>query len=52
MSVLEASACGLSLILRNSDIAKERVADGNGFACATIEEQKNCAWATYRKCRT
>lgn len=40
MSALEASACGLPIILRNSDIARERVAGGNGFACATIEEQK------------
>ncbi len=40
MSALEASACSVPIILRNSLIAKERTAGGNGFACATIEEQK------------
>jgi glycosyltransferase involved in cell wall biosynthesis len=40
MSILQAAACGLPVILRNSDIAREYTAGGNGFACATIEEQK------------
>ena len=40
MSALEAAACGLPIILRNSEIARERTSQGNGFACATVEEQK------------
>jgi len=40
MAALEAAACSLPIILRDSLIAQEYISNGNGFACSSLEEQK------------
>lgn len=40
-AALEAASCSLPIILRNSTIAQEYTSNGNGFACSSLDEQKN-----------